>query len=267
MTSKQEQVDGMRWSLRQAVRDSGYTPDVWGVDGYYPAEYHHSYDTIFAPVLDAIGHRNLSSVVDQRKSRGLATHVLDIMGGAYLLPEADSLTGVRLKEVDGAVQRHREDNVRLYSDKEEYRALAAAQREFVAQTAAKRSVIAGDVFDADTWEKIATRGQDLGNSGMFDMVFFRPWGGIPKFFTSQVEKSPEQNKLFEKLLLELFQRSVKVLSPTGIMLFQTPENLVRRVDVFARAIRSRTTWDCKIAPQPSLGDDFRVGYIGPKALH
>jgi len=268
MASKAEKINSIRWGLRQAVRDSGYGgPDVWGVDGFYPADHRLSYDITFAPLLTSIGHPNLTGVVTHRKSQGLSTHVLDVMGGAYLLPEADSLTGVRLQNVDGDVLAHREDNVRLYSYKEANRKLAEAQGAFAEQTAEKRTVIAGDVFSDDTWEKIATRGKELGNSGLYDMVFFRPWGGIPRFFTSQIEKSPEQNKLFEKLLLGVFQRSVRVLSPTGIMLFQTPENLVNRVNVFARAIRRRTMWDCKIAPQPLIGDDFRVGYIGPKEHH
>lgn len=267
MTSKNEQIADMQSRLRQAVRDTGYTTDVWGVDGYYPADHPLSYDTTFAPVLELIGHPNLSHLVHERNSRGLSTHVLDVMGGAYLLPEADSLTGVRLQEVDAGVQTQRVDNVRLYADKQAARKLVEAQREFVAQTAERRRVISGDVFSDDTWAQVRARGKELGSSGLFDMVFFRPWGGIPKFFTSKIEHSPTQNKLFEKLLFGLFQRTTEVVSPTGIMFFQTPENLVCRVNVFAQAINARTTWSCTIAPQPSMGDDFRVGYMGPKALH
>jgi len=178
----------------------------WPEDGPNPFR---AYESSFSDLLRNQGvleHQNyFQTFLKARKTRGLSTNALDLMGSGYFLPNpraADSITGLR------------------------YRPLLMSELEI--EKYGRNQEVVGDIFDRQTWNDLNSS-LVRRNIDKIDLIVMRPvagWNNYPFNSTDHEAQS----------LVFVLSNSLSILSQTGEIYFslelrQFKGNLARHPEI------------------------------------
>jgi len=181
--------------------------DQWNVDGMLGGDI---YEITFEHFLgDDFGFEDWA---EERKKRGLGTHVLDFLGGAYIFDDfsnVDSITGVRLFNMDDAlVEKYSSGNRSAY-----------LERLTKVMDNKKRRIVEGNIYRHSTWVKIMERLKEV-KSQAVDLMVMRPIAGLKS------EENIEDLKDATELYFQMFKKAYVLLSnKDGMMLAEVPTTL------------------------------------------
>ncbi|MBK8201434.1 MAG: hypothetical protein IPK68_03615 [Bdellovibrionales bacterium] len=187
----------------QATRRPNRFYELWPIDGDNSGW--SSYNKLFAPALNG---QTFESILENRKKRGLSTHVADFFGSSVFLSDAsyaDSLTGLRLKH------------------------LVPARIPTIYLGNSKWREVTGNLYEKKAWKRLqASMGER--NIPYFDLIVSAPRGGLllEDYF---YEKAPQLNSVMSaRVHLVLIRRAYRLLSPHGGEMYIEVNNLFTDVE-------------------------------------
>lgn len=202
------------WKRRTLAGDSAFEAaqlsrnDYWGVDGIRGGD---AIRNLTEELLDS----SPEEWAKDRKTQGLSTHMIELLGGAYFVDDfshVDSVLGVRLFNQDYNLMAKYEE----MSDKR----FVGRLKKILSTT--KRSVVEGNVYRQLTWLKIR---KELAKhfTSTADLIIFKPAAGL--------RIDSEDNLDFLTLqLFQLFKKAYDLLSSrNGIMLVHVDISLSRNL--------------------------------------
>ena len=243
-----------RRSLHHSAKQQPEDGDIWSFDApYYKAHETGSYDDFFRPLLQSEGCMFFEELLVAQKNIGLSTHVLDLFGGGFFLENldsVDSITGVRLQNPTEEMFPWLEEQKTQPNLSEHYKTVTIPYTINRLQTltaSPKWSIVEGNLFTQDTWNKLDKQGEQKGITD-YSLITIKPESALytDAIFDSQdIWKrygNEKVNQVYSLKYLQLLDRSYSRLSGNHGMLFtEVPEFLAGDyLDGFVDTIKTGT---------------------------
>lgn len=229
--------------LSGRTRIETYTDDdMWTIDALrYKPGAPGSYDFTFKKALEDLHFSGIEKMIMRRKRNGRrTTHILDVFGGAYDvvhdLQFVDSLTGVRLMNVDGQMMERMKKQLER-ADTDTWRKVAQQKIAFLQKLYAwqNRLVVPGNAYNSLLWDKELPLDRESRGIGNYDIIICRPQG---PFLLRRSIETDQQADAVTLVFFDLLENMYKACSSEGGRIFtQIPE--IPQVIQYARIFEER----------------------------